>query len=62
MENWFVLLGEVVVVVMIVFMPLGRWPGSLAKDLCDCAPLARAGVLEDASFTYSGAVGVRDTS
>lgn len=53
--------GELVcllgVVVVMVFMLLERWSGSLAPDSCGCAPLARSGVLEDASFTYSVAVG-----
>lgn len=40
-----------------VFIPLGRWPGSLDQDLCDCVPLAKAGVLEEESPTYSGACG-----
>lgn len=34
-------------------MPMGRWSGSL----CDRIPLARAGVLEDASFACSRTVG-----
>jgi hypothetical protein len=38
-------------------MPLGRWPQSLGQGLCGPVPLARAGVLEDASSTDLGAVG-----
>lgn len=42
-----------------VFMPLGRWPGSLWQGLCGCVPLARTVVLADASSAYSEAgVGV----
>lgn len=40
-----------------VFMPLERWSGSLGQGLCGLVPLAGAEVLEDASSTYSGAVG-----
>ena len=45
-----------------LFMLLGRWPASLVQGLRGHAPLARAGVLEDASSTYSGAAGVPGTS
>ena len=38
-------------------MPLGRWPGSLGPGLCGCAPLVRAGVMEDALCAYPGNVG-----
>lgn len=35
---------------------LKRCPGSLGQGLCDHISLARVGVLEDTSSTYSGAV------
>lgn len=40
-----------------VFMPLERCPGSLGQGLWAHVSLARAEVLEDASSTYSGALG-----
>jgi hypothetical protein len=40
-----------------VFILLERWPGSLGQNLCGCIPLARGGVLEDDSSTYSGHCG-----
>lgn len=39
-----------------ILMLLGRWPGSLRQGLCDCAPLAKAGMLDDAPSTYLGVV------
>lgn len=35
----------------------GRWPVSLGQGLCDYVPLTRAGVFEDALFTYSVSIG-----
>ena len=51
-KNWFIYWEE-----KGVFMPLGRWPGSLGPGLCGCAPLVRAGVMEDALCAYPGNVG-----
>lgn len=40
-----------------VFMTPKKWPGSLRQDLCGHVTLARVGLLEDISYTSSGAVG-----
>lgn len=49
LENWLIYWGGE----RRVFIPLGRWPGSLGQGSCGRIPLARAGVLEGASSIYN---------